>query len=300
VKIALSGSTGLIGRALAEALEVDGHTVVPMVRRMSAKTAGVYWNVKTMEIDSGRLEGIDAVVHLAGESIAAGRWTPEIKAQIRDSRVDGTGLIAEALADLTSPPKVFVVASAIGYYGDRGDEILTEQEPAGSGFLPDVTAAWEAAARPAKERGIRTAHMRIGIVLASEGGALGKMIKPFKLGMGGKLGSGKQYMSWISLRDVVAAIQFILANDHLSGPVNTVSPEPVTNAEFTSALANSLSRPAIASIPAFALKMMAGEMAEELLLASIRVVPARLTEAGFQFSDTRLEDTLKNLLAQDN
>jgi uncharacterized protein (TIGR01777 family) len=300
VKIALSGSTGLIGRALAEALEVDGHTVVPMVRRMSAKTAGVYWNVKTMEIDSGRLEGIDAVVHLAGESIAAGRWTPEIKAQIRDSRVDGTGLIAEALAGLTSPPKVFVVASAIGYYGDRGDEILTEQEPAGSGFLPDVTAAWEAAARPAKERGIRTAHMRIGIVLASEGGALGKMIKPFKLGMGGKLGSGKQYMSWISLRDVVAAIQFILANDHLSGPVNTVSPEPVTNAEFTSALANSLSRPAIASIPAFALKMMAGEMAEELLLASIRVVPARLTEAGFQFSDTRLEDTLKNLLAQDN
>ncbi len=296
MKILVSGSSGLIGTALTAALRADGHTVHTLVRERTNDPQSVYWRPSTGEIDRAALEGFDAVVHLAGENIAGGRWNDERKARILNSRVDGTSLLAGSLASCTHKPEALVCASAIGFYGDRGDTELTEKMARGKGFLADVSEAWENAADPARSAGIRTVHLRMGVVLAAEGGALEKMLTPFKTGMAGKLGDGSQFMSWVSRDDVVRGIQFALSERSLDGPVNMVSPTPVTNEEFTNVLGAVLNRPTVMAIPAFALKMLAGEMAEELLLASIRVIPKKLLDNGFTFRHTDLETALRQAL----
>jgi hypothetical protein len=237
-------------------------------------------------------------VHLAGENIAAGRWTVEKKARIRDSRVKGTKTLCEALAQLSQPPKVLVSASAIGYYGDRGAELLWENSALGTGFLAEVCQAWEEATRPAMEKGIRVVLLRIGVVLSPAGGALAKMLLPFKLGLGGIIGSGKQYMSWIALDDVVGTIDHVLITDTLQGPVNAVAPHPVTNSEFTKTLRRVLRRPTLFPMPAFAARLAFGEMADELLLASTRVEPKRLIATEYRFRYPELEDALRHLLGR--
>ncbi|MBD3401972.1 TIGR01777 family protein [candidate division GN15 bacterium] len=296
MKVLISGSSGLIGSALQPSLHVDGHTAHRLVREKTDDPETVYWKPSEKEIERDKLEGYDAVIHLAGENIAGGRWTDARKQAIRESRIQGTSFLAETLAGLEQKPKVLVCASAMGYYGNRGDEKLTEDAPAGKGFLAEVCQAWEAAAQPAREAGIRTVHMRTGVVLSTEGGALEKMLTPFKTGLAGKLGSGEQYMSWVSRDDVVRGFAFAMTTDTLSGPVNMVAPEPVTNEEFTRTLGKVLDKPTAVSVPAFALKMMVGEMADEMLLASMRVIPKKLQEAGFEFSHPELESTLRTIL----
>jgi uncharacterized protein (TIGR01777 family) len=241
---------------------------------------------------------VDAVVHLAGANIAAGRWTAEQKARIRDSRVNSTRLLSETFAKLAQPPKVFVCASATGFYGDRGADIMTEDSPAGSGFLAEVCEAWEAATQPARNAGIRTVMLRFGMILSSAGGALAKMLLPFKLGVGGVIGSGDQYWSWIGLDDVVGAIHHALVNDTLEGAVNTVAPQPATNREFTKSLGKILGRPTIFPLPGFAARLALGEMADELLLASTRVEPAKLAASGYAFRHPELEGALRHYLGQ--
>jgi uncharacterized protein len=242
------------------------------------------------------VEGFDHVVHLAGENIAAGRWTPARKAVLRDSRIQGTRLLAETLAGLRHPPRVFVSASAIGYYGNRGDEVMHEESPRGIGFLPDLCQEWESAAGPMSASGIRVVHPRFGIVLSPAGGALGRMLTPFKLGVGGVVGSGKQWMSWISLKDAASALAYCLENDSLRGPVNLVAPQAVTNRDFTRILGRVLKRPAVLPAPAFALRLALGEMADDLLLSSLRVEPSRLLAAGYPFLYPGLESALRHLL----
>ncbi|RPI84999.1 MAG: TIGR01777 family protein, partial [Planctomycetaceae bacterium] len=236
---------------------------------------------------------LDAVVHLAGENIAGGRWTPARKGRIRDSRVKGTRMLCDALAQLATPPKVFVSASAIGYYGNRGDEVLSETSPPGSGFLADVCRDWESAVEPLKNKGTRIVNLRFGVILSAKGGALAQMLTPFKLGVGGILGNGRQYMSCLSLDDAVGIIRFALENDSLRGPVNAVCPQPVTNLEFTKALGRTLHRPTIIPLPAFAARLALGELADALLLASARVVPDRLQAAGYSFRHADVESALK-------
>jgi hypothetical protein len=243
-------------------------------------------------LSAANLEGIDATVHLAGENIAARRWTPAQKAKIRESRVGGTRLLAETLAKLRKPPRTLVCASAIGFYGDRSDQRLNEDSPPGTGFLADTCREWEAAARPAVEQGIRVVHLRTGLVLASQGGALAKMLPPFRLGIAGIIGSGRQYMSWISLGDLVAVISYALSNETQRGPVNAVAPNPVTNYEFTKTLGRVLRRPTLFPMPAFAARLAFGEMADGLLLASTRVEPKRLLDCGFRFRFPELEAAL--------
>ena len=299
MKILVSGSTGLIGSALVPFLTSGGHSVVRLIRTETRPgQAAVYWDPAAGKIDSSALEGLDAVVHLAGENIAARRWTPAQKARIRDSRVQGTRLLAQSLARLQQPPTVMVCASAIGFYGDRGTEDLTEKSAPGSGFLTYTCLAWEAAAQPASEKDIRVVNLRLGVVLSPRGGALAKMLLPFRLGVGGKIGSGRQYMSWIGIDDVVGAIHYALTTDELHGPVNAVAPNPVTNLEFTKTLGRVLSRPTIFPMPAFAARLAFGEMADELLLASTRVKPARLQNSGYYFRHPRLEDALRHLLGK--
>ncbi len=292
MKIAVSGATGLVGTALTPELESAGHTVIPMVRSGGGSGA-IAWSPKTGEIDAKALEGVDAVIHLAGENIAGGRWTEERKAAIRNSRVNGTSLIARTLAGLANPPKVLISASAIGYFGDRGDQVLTEESPPGDGFLADVCREWEASTAPAEEKGIRVAHLRFGIILSRKGGALAKMLLPFQLGAGGNLGNGRQYMSWITLADITGALRFVLDTDAVSGPVNTVAPAAVTNAEFTKTLGRVLGRPTIVPLPAFAARLLLGEMADALLLASTRVRPGVLEAAGYAFLHPGLEEGLR-------
>lgn len=297
MKILISGSHGLVGKALINSLSKDGHEVVRLVRQ--ARTAGaaeIEWHPEKGMIDAERLEGLDAVVHLAGESIASGRWTSEKKRAIIDSRVKGTRLLSESVAKLSQPPAVFVSASAIGYYGDRGDEQLTEQSAPGAGFLADVCREWEKATAAAEEKGIRTVLARFGIILDEHGGALAQMLTPFRMGVGGRLGDGKQWMSWIALHDVVSAIRFLIDDNFVSGPVNFVSPFPVTNAEFTRTLASVLSRPAIFPVPAFAARLAFGEMADALLLSGQKVEPAVLQARGYAFSLPRLELALRKIL----
>ena len=294
MNILISGASGLIGTALRRAFEGEGHSVVPLVRRKDV--SGIFWDPDAGQLDSRGIDGMDAVVHLAGESIAARRWSPAQKARIRDSRVKGTRLLSDSLAKLQRRPPVLISASAVGYYGDRGDEILSEDSPSGAGFLAGVCREWEAAAAPAARAGVRVVHPRIGIVLAKGGGALQKMALPFKFGAGGVIGSGRQYMSWIVLDDVIRVIQYCIGNPSLAGPVNAASPAPVTNAEFTRVLGRVLSRPTLFPLPAFAARIAFGEMADELLLSSARVEPARLTASGFHFRYENLEDALRAVL----
>ena len=289
MKIAVTGATGLVGSALVRFLKEAGHPVSPLLRPN-------HWNVETGTVDMGSLHGAGAVVHLAGENIAAGRWTASKKARIRDSRVKGTKLISDSLAKLDKPPDVLVSMSAVGYYGNRGDEVLREESGPGEGFLADVCRQWEAATGSATRKGIRVVHLRTGLVLSRKGGALQKIILPFKFGVGGKIGSGKQYMSWITLDDLCAAILHCIQAGGLHGPVNTVSPTPVTNLEFTRILGRVLSRPAIFPLPAFAARIALGEMADELLLASTRVEPAKLLGSRFGFRHNDLESALRYLI----
>src|SRR5687768_11198767 len=297
MKILISGSHGLVGKALIKSLTSDGHEVVRLVRRERAAGAPeIEWHPNEGRIDPHQLEGLDIVVHLAGENIAEGRWTADKKRAIRESRVKGTSLLSNALAGLSQPPALFLSASAIGYYGDRGDELLTEKSAPGKGFLSEVCIEWENATKPAVQKGIRTVYTRFGIILDASGGALEKMLTPFRMGIGGRIGNGKQWMSWIALDDVAGAIQFMLRDRFVNGPVNFVAPHPVTNAEFTKTLGSVLSRPTFIPVPAFGVRLAFGEMADALLLSSQRVVPEVLQARGFAFAWPRLELTLKHLL----
>ena len=295
MKILVTGPSGLIGSGLIPLLSGKGHTITRLSRSgSSADTA--YWNPEGGEIEAIKLEGHDAVVHLAGENIA-GRWTREKKAKIEQSRIKGTGLLSRTLAGLNSKPAVIVSASGIGFYGDRGDEVLTEDSRPGEGFLAGLSIKWENALRPATEAGIRVVNMRLGVVLSPGGGALEKMLPPFKLGLGGRLGSGEQYWSWIAIDDVLWAIYHSLVSDTLRGPVNFTAPGPVTNREFAEALGDALGRPAFFPVPAFALRALLGEMAEETMLSSTRAVPAKLLGAGFNFRYAGLKSALNHLLS---
>jgi uncharacterized protein (TIGR01777 family) len=256
------------------------------------------WDPEHGVVDTARFAGVDAVVHLAGANIADGRWTPERKRLIRESRVQGTRLLCESLARLTHPPQIFVCASAIGYYGDRGSEVLGEEHAPGNGFLAEVCQAWEAATRPAEERGIRVVHARIGIVLSSAGGALAKMLLPFRFGVGGVIGGGAQYMSWITLDDVVGALYHVLVSETMRGAVNVVAPEPVTNREFTKTLGRVLKRPTLFAVPSFAVRLALSEMADALLLASTRVEPCRLLATNYTFRYPQLDGALRHVLGK--
>jgi uncharacterized protein (TIGR01777 family) len=300
MKILISGSSGLVGRALAKSLANDGHEVVRLVRRKPSTATEIEWHPNEGHIDAERLQGIDAVVHLAGESIASGRWTGEKKRAIRDSRVKGTAILSESLARLSAPPSAFISASAIGYYGNRGDELLVETSPAGNDFLAGVCVEWENATRPAVEKGIRAVHTRFGIILDEHEGALGKMLTPFRMGVGGRVGSGKQWVSWIALDDVVNALKFLIADASTRGPVNLVSPNPVTNDEFTKTLGHILSRPTLLPVPEFALRLAFGEMADALLLVSQKVKPGVLDQSGFKFTWPNLETALAHILQQES
>jgi len=299
-RVLVSGSSGLIGTALLPSLKASGTSVTRLARTgTSSSSAGgderIPWDPATA-MSPEAVSGFDAVIHLAGESIV-GRWTAAKKAAIRDSRVVATRSLAQALAQAKQKPQVFVCSSAIGYYGDRAEEVLKEESAPGTGFLPEVCRQWEAATRAAADAGIRTVQIRTGIVLSAQGGALGKMLMPFKMGVGGRVGDGRQWMSWIDMQDMVGAIHHILKTDRLQGPVNLVAPKPVINAEFTKTLTSVLSRPAIFPMPAFAVKLAFGEMGEALLLGSQRVEPTQLVNSGylFRFKDlaASLESTLK-------
>ncbi len=294
--IVVTGASGLIGPKLVAALEADGKRVLRAVRRDVQSEQELRWDPAAGTIDRDRLEGVDAVIHLAGANIAGKRWTEAYKQTLIDSRVDGTTLIAKTIAGLERKPRVFASASAIGFYGHRGETELDESAACGDGFLPEVCMQWERACEAAQEAGIRTVNLRIGVVLSPEGGALQKMLLPFKLGAGGVLGHGRQYFSWIALDDVVRAIQFAVENDSLAGPVNLVSPNTVTNREFTKTLGRVLSRPTVLPMPAFAARLAFGEMADSLLLASTRVVPKALAAAGFDCQHPELEPALRHLL----
>ncbi|MDQ3896414.1 MAG: TIGR01777 family oxidoreductase [Actinomycetota bacterium] len=298
MRVAVTGSHGLIGSELVAHLERSGHQVTRLVRARAGPGEAA-WDPGAGSIDAEKLEGHDAVVHLGGVGIGDHRWTDDHKRAVRDSRVLGTSLLARTLAGLSSPPKVLASGSAVGFYGyDRADEVLTEASPRGSGFLAEVVDAWEEAAAPAADAGIRVANVRSGVVLTAKGGALKKQLLPFKLGVGGRLGRGRQWLSWISLEDEVAAIVHILIADDLRGPVNVTSPEPVTNAEFTATLARALRRPAFMPVPTLALHALFGrEMTEEMLLGGQRVLPTRLEPSGFTFGRPRLEDALRSTLA---
>ena len=297
MNVLISGATGLIGSALIPELEAGAHRVTRLTRSPRSDGA-VGWNPDTGEIDASQLEGHDAVVHLAGESIAEGRWTPRKKARILDSRRRGTRLLAKTLAERPTPPKVMVSASAVGYYGDRGNELLREDSRPGSDFLAEVCQAWEAAADPARQAGIRVVHPRFGIVLSPKGGALGRTLPIFKLGGGGRIGSGRQWWSWVALDDVVGAILHALTNDSVEGPVNVGSPNPLTNSEYTRVLGKVLNRPTNFPFPAPAARLALGEVADALLLASQRMQPARLKETGYEFRYPELEGALGHLLGR--
>jgi len=293
-EIAVSGASGLVGSALAESLAREGYRVWRLVRRTPRDDAReIFYDPLAGRIDGDKLEGLDAIVHLAGENIAGGSWSRARKQRIRSSRVDGTRLIAETLAGLERPPRTLIQASAIGFYGDRGDQKLDETSPPGRGFLADLSVEWEGATEPAVDAGVRVVLLRIGVVLSPAGGALPKMLRPFKLGLGGKLGPGRQFMSWIALHDLIGLIRFCLGETTLDGPVNAVAPTPVRNEEFTRVLADILHRPAFMTAPATVLRLALGEMAEELLLASARIYPHRAEQAGFRFRLPDLESALR-------
>jgi uncharacterized protein len=297
MKILISGASGLVGRALAGVLRARGHQVARLVRPGSAASADdISWDPSAATVDVPAMEGADAVVHLSGASVAGGRWTPARKALLRSSRIDTTRVLVDALASLRQKPRVFVCASAIGCYGDRGDEILTESSAIGTDFLSLLVRDWEAEAARAEICGIRTVKLRFGVILSAEGGALAAMLRPFKFGVGGRLGSGKQWMSWISLEDAVGVVCSAITDERLTGPLNVVAPNPLRNTEFTRITATVLHRPAIFAAPAFALRIALGEMADGLLLASLRVMPERLRATGYQFRSPEFELALRAIL----
>lgn len=280
MKILITGSTGFIGEYIISFLSERSHEIVRLVRypRMM-KQKSILWSPTDRSMDISQLEGFDAVIHLAGENIA-GRWTAKKKKRIRDSRVNGTQFLCDSLAKLDLPPKVLLSSSAIGFYGDRGDDILDENSEIGSGFLPEVCREWEMAVDPAIQKGIRVIHLRFGVILHPKGGALAQMLTPFKLGVGGVIGDGYQFMSWVSLADTLGAILHALNTESLNGPVNIVSPNPVTNRIFTKTLGKMIKRPTIFPMPSFAAHLLFGEMADALLLSSARVLPSRIQESG--------------------
>lgn len=294
--ILITGASGTVGSELVPALAAAGNGVTLLVRRPPRPgSAKVRWD-PTGAPNAALFEGFDAVIHLAGESIASSNWTEDRKARILNSRVQGSATLAASLARMARPPRVLIAASAIGYYGSRGDELLSEESTSGTGFLAEVCRQWEAALAPAVQAGVRVVNLRLGMVLSPRGGALKKMLTPFKLGLGGRLGSGRQWISWISIADAVAAIQHILADERLRGPVNAVSPQPATNAAFTRALGQALHRPTLFPMPAFAVRLIFGQLGEELLLASQKVEPARLKSAGFTFRHPEIGACLRELL----
>lgn len=297
MKVVISGSTGLIGSALTRALLDDGHTVTRLVRPGGPIGAGtIAWDPDRGVLDSAALENFDAVVHLSGQNLASVKWTDENKKKLVESRTRSTRLLCGRLLQLNQPPRIVIAASATGYYGNRKDEELTEQSDPGTGFLAELTREWEKASHALTDSGIRLIRLRLGVVLASQGGALPRMVKPFKMGLGGKIGNGRQYISWVGLDDVVGIVKFVLDNEHIRGAVNAVAPTPVTNQDFTKALAEVLNRPAVATIPAFALRLLYGEMADETLLSSTRVIPKVLQDAGYEFTDFELKKTLKKYI----
>ncbi|MGQ4807545.1 Epimerase family protein [Candidatus Entotheonellaceae bacterium PAL068K] len=297
--VVVTGSTGLIGSALVSSLTAGEHHVTRLVRTPPRHgEAEVQWDPETGSVAVPGLEGVDAVIHLAGENIAKGRWTAAKKARIRNSRVHGTRVLCEALTQLAEPPKVLVSASAIGYYGERGAEVLSETSRPGQDFLAWVCRDWEAATEPAAQCGIRVVRLRIGVVLSPAGGALGQMLGLFTLGIGGVIGTGKQYFSWVAIDDVVSAIHHALITETLHGPVNAVAPYPITNREFTKTLGRVLRRPTLLTMPTFAARLFLGEMADALLLASTRVEPSQLHESGFHFRYPELEGALRQMLSK--
>ncbi len=300
MKIAVTGATGLIGQKLVEHLTRDGIEVIALSRRVRKPPYPIrtaFWDPANGQLDPSVLDGADAIVHLAGETIS-NRWTRAQKDRIRQSRVAGTRLIVEAAKKLPQPPRILVAASAIGFYGDRGDDEIDETSPPRSGFLPEVCQDWEAEATRAESFGARTVNLRIGLVLSTKGGALAKMLLPFKLGLGGPMGSGQQWMSWIHIDDVVAIIRFVLNHDALRGPVNTTAPQPVRQVEFAKELGRALGRPAIAPAPGFALRLIFGEMAQALLLDGQKVLPRRLEETGYRFQHPLLPEALTDILTR--
>lgn len=298
--VAITGASGLVGTALQERLRGDGYELCVLSRGRKRGVSGakeIVWDPAGGTVEEGGLEGARAVVHLAGENIAGGRWTAAFKERVRKSRTDGTGTIARAVAAMASPPEVLVCASAIGWYGDTGDAVVTEEAPPDPGYLGKVCQEWEAAADPAREAGIRVVHLRIGVVLDRAGGALAKMYWPFWFGGGGVVGSGDQWMSWVDLHDVVGAVVFAIETPELAGPANTVAPHPETNRAFTKKLGKAMGRPTIFPLPAFVVRTVFGEMGESLLLGSTRVKPAVLEEKGFEWRYPDLESSLKRALA---
>ncbi len=295
--IAITGASGFVGTALRERLTALGHDVRRFVRNNSDAADAIAWDPQTGRIDMDKARAIDAVVHLAGENVAGGRWTAARKRAIRDSRGPATEKLCRALAQLEKPP-VLVSASATGIYGDRGDELLDERSAAGQGFLAEVATEWERGTEPLAQRGARVCLLRIGMVLGKDGGALKKMLPPFRLGLGGPIGSGKQWTSWVALDDLCAAIAFLLQNDAAKGPYLCVSPKPVTNRDFAKALGRAVHRPALLPVPAFALRLLFGEMADAVLLSSQRAMPRRLLDAGFRFAHEDVDDALRSVLAR--
>ena len=295
--VAISGQNGLVGKALTAALQEDGRSVVAITRQRGGSFQdAIHWDTTTGLTNPARLESVDAIVHLAGENIAGGRWNEQRKRLIRHSRVEGTRSLVQSIATIKKRPKVLVCASAIGFYGDRGSTTLDETSAPGQGFLADVCQAWEAEASAAAGLGMRVVNVRIGVVLSPKGGALAKMLLPFKMGVGGKVGSGQQYWSWIGLHDLARVLAFCISDSSVEGPVNAVSPEPQTNSEFTSVLGQVLHRPTIFPLPGFMAKLALGEMATELLLASTKVVPKKLQAHGFRFDYPDLKGCLTHEL----
>ncbi|GAB3447378.1 TIGR01777 family oxidoreductase [Streptomonospora sediminis] len=295
MRVAITGASGLIGGALANSLTGDGHEVQRMVRRSPTDMAEVEWHPESGYVDTDRLAGTDAVVHLAGAPIGPARWTPRYKRVLRQSRMQGTATLASALAAMDAPPQRLVSGSAVGFYGDTGAAVTGEDGPRGRGFLAELVADWEAATAPAEQAGIPVAHARTGIVLARSGGLLGTLLPLFKLGLGGRLGSGRQYISWIALADEVGALRFLLEHPGITGPVNLVAPEPVTNAAYTREVARAVRRPAVLAVPGFAMRAALGGFADEAALVSQRVRPERLLTAGYSFQRPHLAGALSDI-----
>ena len=295
-KVLISGASGLLGSAYSDYLSKKGHTVFRLVRREPAAENELFWDPMTGELELKNIEGFDSIINYSGKNIGLGRWTKKSKKVIYDSRLQSTTLLSESIAKLDNPPESFLSSSAVGYYGECGIEFVNEGAEPGEGFLSDLCAKWEKATMPAVKAGVRVIQLRSGVVLSAKGGALAKMLTPFKLGLGGRLGNGRQYMSWIMIDDHVGALYHLMTSDNIQSPVNVVSPEPVTNREFTKILAKVLHRPAVFPVPAFVLKTLLGQVADEILLSSTRAIPQLLMGSGFEFKYPALEDALNRCL----